>query len=98
MATAKTRRRKTSKKKTQSRTRIKKVRKAAMSLAEFMRAERQKGCPVCALPKHIKEQLQEAPEKKIKVADRVLWLNEVCGADVTISDLTTHVSARHDYN
>jgi hypothetical protein len=70
---------------------------AASSLVDFVQAQRREGCPICALPEGVREQLAEAPEKKIKLADRVKWLREVCGADVTVADVSRHLNARHDY-
>ncbi len=76
--------------------RRRRVGKPTASLTDFIRAEKQKGCPVCALPPDIQAQLRQAPEKKIKIVDRVRWLKEVVRADVTTGDLTRHNAARHD--
>ncbi len=71
--------------------------KSTVSLTDFVRKERQKDCLICTLPRAIQDQLMAAPEKKIKLADRVQWLNEVCGVDAKVSDLTKHMNARHHY-
>jgi len=75
----------------------KKVEKATASLLEFVKSERRKDCPICQLPTEVLKQLQEAPDKGIKVDIRVKWLNAALCADVTADDLAKHMNARHGY-
>ena len=63
-----------------------------------MRKKLKAKCPVCALPSQVREQLAEAPKKKIRLEDRLEWLQALGHKDVHIEDLTRHLNTRHDYN
>ena len=69
--------------------------KDGLSLAEFMKCEKRKDCPICKLPEAIQTQLQEAPDKSIKVDLRVKWLREQHGLNIEAADLTRHMGGRH---
>ena len=66
-----------------------------LSLTEFMKREKRKDCPICKLPEAVQTQLQEAPDKSIKVDLRVKWLREAHGLDIKASDITRHMCGRH---
>ena len=68
------------------------------SLEAFVRKSRRKGCPVCALPPNIREQLKAAPAKKIKLEERVDWIKAVTGKSIPGVVIQTHVRGRHDYD
>lgn len=66
-----------------------------LSLAEFMKREKRKDCPVCKLPEAVQKQLQEAPDRSIKVDLRVKWLREAHSLSIEASDITRHMGGRH---
>ena len=69
----------------------------ARTLAEFLRDKRKAGCPVCTLSPEILHCLAEAANKgTAKVPEQVEWLNIDCGARVTVAELTSHRSGRHE--
>jgi len=68
-----------------------------LSLVDFMRKERKESCPVCALPQAVREQLQAAPDKKIKLEKRLKWLVCLGYTKIQQQELTTHLNQRHDY-
>lgn len=70
--------------------------KPPRTLAAFVHAKRRSGCPVCALPAGVRQQLTEARNRKITRAVQLEWLRTEVGVKVTDADLTAHVNGRHD--
>lgn len=71
-----------------------------MALVDHAREKRMEQkralCPVCKLSAEVRRQLAEAGDRGITRKEQVAWLKEAVGADITISQLTTHFSGRHD--
>lgn len=66
------------------------------SLAEYARDRRRDGCPVCALPTDIREQMARASEKKIRRPVVLAWLRDEHNITIGDVDMTTHVNGHHD--
>lgn len=66
------------------------------SLAEYARDRRRDGCPVCALPPDIREQMARASEKKIRRPVVLAWLRDEHGTEIKDTDMTVHVNGHHD--
>lgn len=66
------------------------------SLAEYARDRRREGCPVCALPTEIREQMARASEKKIRRPVVLAWLRDEYGTEIKDTDMTVHVNGHHD--
>lgn len=68
------------------------------TLEAFIRAQKQRDCPVCALPLEVRRQLgHPATERGFSRMDQLRWLREGCGAvKVTAEILNKHLSAKHD--
>lgn len=70
--------------------------KQVRTLVQFYRDERKKGCPVCALPSTVRQQLAEASAKKISRHTQLEWLRSECQTKITGEDLDRHRNGRHD--
>lgn len=70
--------------------------KPKRSLKQFERDKRKAGCKVCALPEDVRQQLREASEKKIKVNVQLEWLRVEYEAHITLTELQTHRSGKHE--
>lgn len=70
--------------------------KAARSLAQFVRDQKRKGCPVCALPPHVLAEVRTAREKRISRQTVIEWLKVEHGISVPSAAFDSHVNARHD--
>lgn len=71
--------------------------KPSRSLTEFMQAKRRDGCPVCALPPSVREQLKDASKRKITRADQIEWLAAECGVKLTRALFDSHANGRHEH-
>jgi hypothetical protein len=69
---------------------------AARSLADFLLEKRRAGCPVCALPDTVKEQLREAGKRGIRRAEQVEWLESEFGLKLNSALFNAHHSGRHE--
>lgn len=73
------------------------AKKTDKTLADFMRDKKRATCPVCKLPEDIRSQLgKEATKRGFTRADQVEWLNMVVGAEITLRELSSHFSSRHE--
>lgn len=70
--------------------------KPKRSLVDFVRAKKKRDCPICRLPAEIRQQLQDAREKKIRRSEQLEWLAVEYGIKLTAAQFDTHNSARHD--
>lgn len=75
------------------------LKKQATSLLEYAvekrRAERRAACPVCRLPKQIREEIRTARGKKIDVATILEWL-AAQSHPIKEIDYKAHGSGMHD--
>lgn len=69
--------------------------KEAPTLVEFYLAKKREGCRVCALPEDVMEQMRQAKSRKIQRALQLEWLAKL-GYKLTVRDLDSHYSGRHD--
>lgn len=73
-----------------------KSRPAARSLADFMLEKRREGCPICALPDDVKEQLRKARKASIRRAEQIEWLESEFGLKLSSDLFNAHHSGRHE--
>lgn len=69
--------------------------KDRISLTDFVKAKKREGCPVCALPGDIREEMSTARKKTIKRGEVLEWLTAL-GYDIQAADLDGHYSGKHD--
>lgn len=68
-----------------------------LSLPAYMRAKTRAACPVCKLPDAIRAQLgRPAGRRGFSRADQIEWLREACGVQISVEELTAHLSGRHE--
>ena len=73
-----------------------KHRGSARSLTQFVRDQKRKGCPVCALPPDVLSEVRSAREKRISRQTVIEWLKVEHGIAIPSAAFDTHVNARHD--
>ena len=66
------------------------------SLVDFVMAKKREGCPVCALPPEVREQVASASVKKIHRAAVLDWLKAEYGITLTAALFDQHHSGRHE--
>jgi len=74
--------------------------KTKRKLTEFVRdfemERRVKDCPVCKLPKEVREQIRLMRNRRIPVTVFCLWLKTEYGVTITANQLQTHGVGRHE--
>lgn len=70
--------------------------KTRRSLVQFVRDKKREGCPICALPAEVIDQIKTAVTRKISRAEQIEWLATEYQVTVTKGQFETHVSARHE--
>lgn len=70
--------------------------KPVRSLTQFVRDQKRKGCPVCALPPALLAEVRSAREKRISRQTVIEWLKVEHGITVPAAAFDSHVNARHD--
>jgi len=71
--------------------------KTIPTLEEFVKIKKRENCNVCKLPVEIRGQIgRGATLKKISRDQQVEWVALVTGKKITVEELTSHVSGRHD--
>ena len=69
--------------------------KAPLSLIDFVKAEKRKQCCICALPIEVLGQLHDERNSKIRLRQRLDWLNVHYKAGATMDDIKRHINERH---
>jgi len=66
-----------------------------LSLVDFIKAEKRKKCSICALSPEVLEQLHDESNAKIRLRQRLDWLNVHHKVGATMDDLKRHINERH---
>ena len=69
---------------------------AVRSLNDFLLEKRREGCPICALPADVKEQLRKASKASIRRAEQIEWLESEFKIRLTAEQFNSHHSGRHE--
>lgn len=66
------------------------------TLAEYVKDERRRECPMCRLSADILSQFRLARRRKIPLTVVLRWLQEEHGIAISEATFLTHFKARHD--
>jgi len=69
--------------------------KEPLSLVDFVKAEKRKKCSICTLSTEVLEQLHDELNAKIRLRQRLDWLNAHHHVGATMDDLKRHINERH---
>lgn len=72
------------------------AKRSTRSLVQFVRDKKRVGCPVCTLPRTVREEIEAARSRKITRAEQIEWLAAEHGVTITRAQFDAHHSGRHD--
>lgn len=74
-----------------------KQKRTIIPLTTFVQVEKRSTCKVCKLPVEVRGQIgRPASEKKIPAETQLRWIKQVMGVTITVEELRSHVTGRHD--